>query len=472
MLLRHNFQYLLARGVPGLVNFASLAIYTRLLTTDQFGRYALVLATVGLVDVMLFQWLRLVLVRFVSGDSGPLLDGIRALFISIALPVSLCVALMTGLAAEPSWRLLIALGGLLLVLQAWFELNLAFASARLLPSAYGRLSATKAIGALVIGTLLAWHQWGAAAPLVGLLGGQILALGAFGLISPIAGWRRPSFSKDLGQQLAYGLPLTLTFALVWIVTTSDRLMIGWLMDEHAVGSYAVGYDLGQNSLGLLLSISNTAAYPLAVRSMEKLGADAARRQLVQNNSLISALAFAGAAGMIILAPLLVDVFVGASFRAGALEVLPIVAVIAAVSGIKSFCFDVVFHLNRSSRVLVATNAIAAIANIGLNLLLIPRLGIAGAAWATLLAFAIAAFASMWMGRQFFPLSHYTSIAGKSIICATACAMGAWLCSPISPGIIGLIGGVLGGMASFTATALIVDVGGVRDELFRRLRTAR
>ncbi len=54
MLLRHSLYYSLARGLPGLVSFAALLAYARLLTPDDYGRYAVVLALVSVVGVLAF----------------------------------------------------------------------------------------------------------------------------------------------------------------------------------------------------------------------------------------------------------------------------------------------------------------------------------------------------------------------------------------------------------------------------------
>src|SRR4051794_22260988 len=62
--LSHTAIYLVARGVPGIVAFLAIPVFTRLLTPDQYGRYALMLATVSVMNALLFQWLRLALVRY------------------------------------------------------------------------------------------------------------------------------------------------------------------------------------------------------------------------------------------------------------------------------------------------------------------------------------------------------------------------------------------------------------------------
>ena len=131
MLLRHTFYYLIARGLPGVLNFSALALYTRLLTTEEFGRYALVLAAIGLVDVMVFQWLRLVLARFLPAhrDSPHVVQqGVLAIFFALAIGVSSVGLLLSLVWPDTLLRQLIALAVLLTLAQAWFLLGTTLAS--------------------------------------------------------------------------------------------------------------------------------------------------------------------------------------------------------------------------------------------------------------------------------------------------------------------------------------------------------
>ena len=78
-------------------------------------------------------------------------------------------------------------------------------------------------------------------------------------------------------------------------------MLGWLKSTEAAGLYAVGYDLAQQSLVMLMMVVNLAAYPLAVWSLEEKGVQAAQTQLKQNCTLLLAIAMPAAAGLVILA---------------------------------------------------------------------------------------------------------------------------------------------------------------------------
>ncbi|MGN6626432.1 MAG: hypothetical protein ACTHLN_07415, partial [Tepidisphaeraceae bacterium] len=67
--LSHAAIYLLARGLPGLVSFTAIPLYTRLLAPNEYGRYAMVIAGTVLINSLVFQWVRLSLTRFLAAHT-------------------------------------------------------------------------------------------------------------------------------------------------------------------------------------------------------------------------------------------------------------------------------------------------------------------------------------------------------------------------------------------------------------------
>lgn len=472
MLIRHTFFYLLARGIPGVVNFAALALYTHLLSTEDFGRYSLILTGVGLVHVIVFQWLLLVLSRFLPAHADEpqcVLQPILALFLLLAGgggSIGLIVAMFW---LPPPWGLLITLAVVLAISQAWHELNLRVATVQLEPGRYGVLSGVKAVLALLLGSYLAWLGWGASAPIVGIAIGSLAAWLLFGRKT----WHgvRPTWptSPILKEYQAYGLPLALTFALGWITSSSDRLMISWLLDEAATGIYAVGYDLAQHSLGLLLAIVNTAAQPLIIRKLEQEGSEAASKQMQHNGQIMFALAFSGAAGLISIAPAVMEVFVGEAFHEGALSVFPFVAIVAAITGIKAFYFDIAFYLTKNTKWLLIIYSVAAISNILLNLVLIPRFGILGAAWSGLAAYAMATICSAILGKRIFPMPKVVPLLWYGAAPAAMAYLGGWIAMQTDfSAAPKLVLAVLAGGSLAIATALALNTAGTRQALTQLL----
>lgn len=475
MLIKHSFNYLLARGMPGLLNFAALALYTRLLTPVEFGRYALLIAGVGFVNVLVFQWLRLVATRFLQAhaEQEQFLGGVLAQFFLLAALTSLFGLSLALFWPDPVWQRLLALAVPLLVSQAAIELSLQVAAARLEQTRYGLILGSKAVIAIVGGSWLAWLGLGAAAPVWGLMIGHLVALLVFGR----AVWRGayPSWPEpaERRRQLSYGLPLIATFALAWVVSGSDRLLLVWLMDEEAVGIYSAGYDLAFQSITLLLSIINTAAFPLAVKALEHGGVEQARDQLAHNGELIVFVALAGGASIAVLAPSILAIFVGEPFRPGAQNILPVVAVASALAGIKAYHFDIAFHLGERSRILVVISGFAAVTNVVLNLALIPLWGVVGAAWATLGAYALALLLSLASGGVAFSMPPAISLLARGGGAGLAAALGAAI-----PGILGADGswalslGLLSSLLTGLVAILALDLAGFRSSLFRRLAGTR
>src|SRR5690606_26515211 len=104
--------------------------------------------------------------------------------------------------------------------------------------------------------------------------------------------------------------------------------------------------------GVLLAIVSMAAYPLAVTALEHRGTDAALAQTSRNGELVLTVALAGAVVLTVLAPYGIDLVVGTEYRETAMQIVPLVALAAALGGIKGFHFDIAFHLGRNSAGLV------------------------------------------------------------------------------------------------------------------------
>lgn len=404
MLLSHSLTYALARGLPGAINFLAISIYTRLLNPAAYGEYSLVLAGVALIDAFGIQWLRLGLLRFLpraGEDTGRLLGTIQALWLFLAAGVT--VLLLAFLPFARSLPPGLAVSGLLLFLaQGWFELNLELVRSRLEPGSYGRLALLRSGLSLGLGAAGAFMA-GAPGLVAGLAAGIIAT---YLLLDGHRGWRGVPPRVDgvlLRRLLSYGLPLAATFALGFVVNSSDRFLLGWFLGTDTTGLYSAGYDIAQFTVTMLLTVVNLAAYPLTVRALESEGPEAARRQLADTLFLLLTVGLPATAGLFLLAEPLARVVVSPEFSAAAGTVIPWIAVAALLHGIKAFWVDVAFQLADDTRLQAWVMAGAALLNVLLNLLFIPWFGLVGAVWSTVIVFALALLGSLLLSRRSFGL---------------------------------------------------------------------
>ena len=473
MLLRHSASYALARGVPALVNFCALALYTRLLNPEEYGRYALALAGVTLANGVLLHWLRLGTLRYLPGYAGS-----RSEFLStlgggylLVIALSLLPAALGLVLIPPPLLPLWTLGTLVFWVWALFDLTLELRVAGLYPREFGLLLVGKALFSLTLGaSLVLFAGLGALGPLLGVLAAMLLML----TVKARLDWRdvRPRlFDPRLLRRLAaYGLPLTATFALSFVVEMSDRFLIGWLVDASASGLYAASYDLPSHVLTVIFMIINLAAYPLAVRALEEAGPEAAVQQLRRNLILLLGLGLPSTVGLALLSPGIATLLLGAEFRPTALAVMPWVAVAALLANLKTVYFDLAFQLGQHTLGQVWVLGTAAIINLVLNLLLIPTLGAVGAALATLVAYVAGLGLSAWFGRRWFPLPFPVGDVGKLLLATGVMALCIWPFRD-AMNIPSLLATVLVGTLSYGAVVVALDLGDSRRYL-QRLRPRR
>ena len=474
MLVRHSFIYALARGVPGIVNFLAIMIYTRMMTPGEYGQYALVIAAVGLIDSVLFQWIRLGLLRFLphySKHPQVLLSTLFLAFLSVVAFTSLL-----GIVGYFFWtgqeeHKLLVVGLILLWIQGWYELELELARSQLAPLRYGMMSIFKSLLALTIGLLLLYQGIGEVAPLLGLIIGMALA----SLLFACREWRvihADSFDTSLLKNLLhYGLPMTATYTLAFLVGSSDRFMLGWFQGADAPGLYAPGYDLTQFSLLMLLMVVNLAAYPLVVRAMEHEGLKEAREKLKDVLLLSVAVALPVATGIAVCSENIAGVMLGEKYQHAAASLIPLIALSSFLFGMKVFYLDLAFQLSKKTYIEPKIMLVAALVNVLLNLWWIPLYGLMGAAFATVVAYGAAAYLAWRMGRKVFPLPAPSEDVWKVFLICGVMGLALWFTID-SRGVGALLGQVTIGIVVYLLGILLLDVAGVRKMLLARIGAQR
>jgi O-antigen/teichoic acid export membrane protein len=468
--LSHVGIYLLARGLPGVVAFLAIPLFSRLLHPAEYGRYALVVAAAGLVNSLLFQWTRLALVRYLPAHRG---ESARALKSVLATAV-VALSAVLGVAAAAAWW---ALDGsrwraavwpcwALLSVQAGYELCCEFARASVRPWQYMAMQLARSAVGVALGAALAvavgW--WG---PVVGLAAGMGLAVA----YAAARDWRdvRPSLDRaTLAKVGGYGVPISLTVALTVVIGTSDRFLIDRFLGDGAAGLYSVAFDFTCQTLTLLMLVVNLAVFPLAVRAWESEGPEAAKGRMAANAALLVAVGAPCLVGMCLLAPGIARAFLGAQFRDAAVGLIPLVAAGTFLAGLKAYHFDAAFQFAHRTIHQVWIVLVAAVLNVGLNVLLIPAWGLHGAAAASAVAFGVAIGLTVWQGRRHVALPFPAKPCAQ--VLAACAAMGAAV-YPLrgfqSPA--AFAGQVVLGAAVYGVALVAVDFLGLRGAVARRWR---
>ncbi|MGQ9794781.1 MAG: oligosaccharide flippase family protein [Anaerolineae bacterium] len=471
VLLKHSGVYFLALALPGVLSFLAVAVFTRLLSPGDYGRYALVVAGVAFVNAVFFHWIRVSVARFLPAHLHhpvPFVNNLFAVYSGIAL-ITGAVGISLALCwPDPAWRLLILLAVPLLWVQSWFELNLTLMSAKLRPIEYGLMNMIKAVGALGLGAGMVALGLGAFGALAGLLLGFLLASAGF----TSAEWRgvKPAPVRSiLTEMLRYGLPLTATYLLTFVVSTSDRFLVAAMIGDGAAGVYSASYDLGQQALVLIMTVVSLAGYPLVVRALEQDGRKAADQHLRRNATLLLGISVPATVGLVLLAPSVARFALGEQFRETAESLIPVVAVGTFLAGIRNYYFDLSFHLGRRTVRQMWAMGASAILNFTLNLWWIPVWGLMGAAYATLAAYFVAFVLSVVLGNRVFPLPFPYKDAFKILAASGTMGLIVWLIPQYKEFQV-LALQVLGGGLVYLFVVGLLDVASCRTKALRRLRS--
>jgi O-antigen/teichoic acid export membrane protein len=220
----------------------------------------------------------------------------------------------------------------------------------------------------------------------------------------LIGYRREQLGLQLDRGLLremnrFGVPLMPTALFLWTTNFSDRLFLVRLADTTEVGLYSVGVRLA--SAMVLLLTAFRMAWPAFAYSIED--DREARRTYAFVLTYLVLLSTWVAAGLALLSPWVVDWIAAPSFAESSRVVGPLAFSTVAFAGYVVLAIGV-GRARRTQFNWVVTGAAAAV-NVALNLLLIPRYGMMGAAIATIAAY-VTMFAGMaWWAQRIYPVPY-------------------------------------------------------------------
>lgn len=410
MLGRYLLGYLPVQVAQALVGFGSVAVFTRLLPADDYGRYALVIAAMSLTHILVFTWLEAAVARFHARAErrGRLREHLMTAYAAYALLALAGGAAMIGLVhilpLEPRLRTALVFATLALLLRALLQIGMETHRAAGDVRRFSALEASYLMLGFMIGVgLILTTDLGAAGIFAGtaLAAALMLVFDLPVMLNRARGGRRQSVR--VAAYAAYGLPVTLSLIFEHLLSVGDRFLIAGFLGQGAVGMYAAGYGLADRLLDIIFIWFGASVWPMTIRALEREGPAAARAVAGQAAGLMGLLCFPAAAGLALVAEPLTTVLVGEALREQAARILPWIALSGLMNGMMTYYFHEAFTLTRRTGVMAAIMSVSAVLNLGLNLVFIPAFGLVGAALATVLVYALALVVCAMMGRRHFAL---------------------------------------------------------------------
>jgi len=198
--------------------------------------------------------------------------------------------------------------------------------------------------------------------------------------------------------LRYTLPLIPNTLLLWVINSSDRYVIIHILDLTQVGIYSASYSLGKMAVFFLTPIS-FVLFPAISKLWEKKRYDEVRKYIRNSLKYYILLGIPSIFTIYYLSPFILKTLATSEFVTDRLLVLFIVLGFFCIGIYRIYIY--IIHLREKTKYLPFLFFTVASLNLGLNFLLIPKVGIIGAAFSTFLSYLIQAIIVIIFSMKLF-----------------------------------------------------------------------
>jgi O-antigen/teichoic acid export membrane protein len=397
LMAKGNFRSVLVVGSAWIVQFAcsvlTSIILARYLGPAEFGVLSYVLAVMGFAATVAGFGLSNVVTRelvMAARPAGEVLGTViyvRALMGGLALLGVLASVYFIEADAVAASLTLVALGTLLidggLVFECGLQAQRAFGSS-------GRAKAFLAVTSLAMrgGLVLL------GAGLVSFIAVQyleiLLYIAVFGWIArQYLGGIKARWNRGLAlEYLRQGFPIMLAGLATALYLRIDQIMIEHMLGAESLGVYSVGVRLAS----VASFFPGIVAYVLfpAIVEAQKVSPEKAEAEAIKLYRLMYATGMGFSVFMTLAGAWLTRIMFGAAYDA-AVPVLHIYVWTTVFVFLTIASQAQLLSSAKTTHVVAVRTVAGAVTNIVLNLILIPRAGLAGAAWAAVISYGVAVF---------------------------------------------------------------------------------
>lgn len=421
-----------------LLALIQIPIVTKTLGASDYGIYSLISVTISLIVPFAGLALGDSVIRFLAADKdrARVADGFLSVCAVVFTSGSVASLLLFALAGplagsifdDPEAAFYIRLASALILLNCMFNTAVSFTRMQRNIGLRTALTLFQSVATLGLMVLLVTTGYGLSGVVVATLLAAVLAnVVAFALVLRQTGLRVPKFG-DMKKFLGWSIPLVPNASILWIIHVSDRYMVSYFVDTTAAGIYSAAYSVG-NYAHFALYPLGIVLYPYVVKTYDEGHLRETANYLKYGLKYLMMISIPAAFGLSVLSGQLMDMMTSAEFAVGS-RVVPLVAfggVIFCLFQIGSY----VIHVVNKTRLTVWLLGSSALLNIVLNAVLIPRMGMMGAAVATVISYGELGLLTLAVTRRYLKFDLSLPFMAKSIALSGIMAFCIWLVNPHS-----------------------------------------
>ena len=416
-LTKHSAVYGVGHIVSRFIGFLLLPIHTNIFLPEQYRTPALLFSSLAILNVIFSYGMDVAFLRFfILADSKDEKHRIFSTAFLMILGTGVCFAGFMILNPTPFSRLIFRSGEYVLLIRLAGGILLADALC-LLPFLILRAEERSA-RFILIKTLNIVFNFGLNILFVVVLKKDIAWIFVANLMASvftlmvllpiIFRWLRGRFSKAvLADLFRFGLPYVPSTLAVILMDQIGRFFLDRMVGEEATGVFSAGYKLGM-FMALVVAAFRFAWHPYFLSTAREQPDDAPRifARILTYFLLATGFVF------LVLSFFIEEIvgfrvagfgLVGEEYGIGA-QIVPVVMMAYIAYGVYTH-FIVGIYLKKKTIVLPLITGVGALVSIAGNFLLVPFLGIMGAAWAAFFAYAAMAAALFFVSRRLYPIPY-------------------------------------------------------------------
>jgi O-antigen/teichoic acid export membrane protein len=385
-------MYALAVALPRLSAFALMLALTRLLSSAEFGFYALTILIGETADMIGSDWIRLALLRLDSHAQSlrPALRQSVWLTVVTALAATLFATIAAHyLAPRRSIGFVIAVTAYVFA-NSYARLGLTGLRMRQRSMQYALIECLRSVAMLAatVGTALFVSRSFIANSLASSTVTMLFALVIFSMVRGDPVDQSAQVAASVRERLRFGMPIIVLSIAAYAISGADRVFLKLLTDPSTLGIYSAAYSIGRQPIDMIANAVNLGGFPELVRRYDLEGRLDASRFLGEQLAFMVLLTSPVFIGLALFASPLLRLLLPAAYQDIGCSVLPYVTAGAMLFCLKHFVFDNVFLLLKRNWLQVFTYIPAMLTALVANPVMIRTHGASGAAMSFCLAGAV------------------------------------------------------------------------------------
>lgn len=371
------------------INFFTIPIFTRILGTDNYGLYTIYSTWVNTFSILIsLQVMGTVGVANVRISKNEIKSYYSSIITLVWISFAFWFALV--LMAMPMFSRVLGISSNMVFLMLFHALGMAFVNFATMRYTYEKrsqftfmISIFVAIVGAILSIVLIQHTinselyygraYGAAIPYI-----------VIGIVLAAVYMRQGKvlYSKKYWKFcLPICLPVVFHALSQVVLAQADKVMLQNMMNDSIVGIYSFTYTFA-HVMNIIYNSFNNTWVPFYYDDIKEKRMDSIYRRTKNYITVFTLLSM----GFMLLAPDVIKLFAGEDYWLG-ISLVPIFVVANYMMFLYSFPVNYEFYHKKTIHIASGTSG-AAVINCVLNYLLIPVMGMAGAAYATLIAYVL------------------------------------------------------------------------------------